>query len=225
MAPDGEDYPSLVAQAGPLNGQRWILKGDVLVGRDDACHVIIQNRQVSRYHARLVNLPEGIQLEDLGSKNGTHVNGQEVIEPILLQDGDVIQIAYAQQFVYLSSDSTLPLELPPEEFGEKLPVPRLLRLDKRARRVWIGNDELLPPLSVSQYQLLEILSDNPDRVVSRSELVQAVWGKEDVVGISEQALDALVRRLRDRLAAINSAHQFLITVRGHGIRLDNPPFK
>jgi len=225
MPLDSDDFPSLVAQAGPLNGQRWILKDDILVGRDDACHVIIQNRQVSRYHARLVNLPEGVQLEDLGSKNGTHVNGQEVVEPILLQDGDVIQIAFAQQFIYLSSDSTLPLELPPGEVVENIAIPRLLRLDKRARRVWIGNEELLPPLSVSQYQLLEILSDNPGRVVSRSELVQAVWGQDDAVGISEQALDALVRRLRDRLAAINSEHQFLITVRGHGLRLDNPPFK
>jgi pSer/pThr/pTyr-binding forkhead associated (FHA) protein len=225
MPLDSDDFPSLVAQAGPLNGQRWILKDDILVGRDDACHVIIQNRQVSRYHARLVNLPEGVQLEDLGSKNGTHVNGQEIVEPILLQDGDVIQIAFAQQFIYLSSDSTLPLELPPGEPVENIAIPRLLRLDKRARRVWIGNEELLPPLSVSQYQLLEILSDNPGRVVSRSELVQAVWGQEDAVGISEQALDALVRRLRDRLAAIDSEHQFLITVRGHGLRLDNPPFK
>jgi len=225
MALDSEDFPSLVAQTGPLSGQRWIVKGDILLGRDDACHVVIQNRQVSRYHARLVNLPEGVQLEDLGSKNGTHVNGQEIMEPILLQDGDVIQIAYAQQFIYLSSDSTLPLELPPGEPSENIPVARLLRLDKRARRVWIGNDELLPPLSVSQYQLLEILSDNPGRVVTRSELVQAVWGQEDAVGISEQALDALVRRLRDRLGAINSTHQFLITIRGHGLRLDNPPFK
>ena len=225
MALDSEDLPSLVAQAGPLNGQRWILKGDVIVGRDDACQVIIQNRQVSRYHARLVNKPDGVQLEDLGSKNGTHVNGQEVVEPLILQDGDIIQIAYAQQFVFLSSDSTLPLELPPGEASENLPVPRLLRLDKRARRVWIGNEELLPPLSVSQYQLLEILSDNPGRVVSRSELVQAVWGQEDAVGISEQALDALVRRLRDRLASIDATHPFLVTVRGHGLRLDNPPFK
>lgn len=225
MALDSEDLPSLVAQAGPLNGQRWILKGDVIVGRDDACQVIIQNRQVSRYHARLVNKPDGVQLEDLGSKNGTHVNGQEVVEPLILQDGDIIQIAYAQQFVFLSSDSTLPLELPPGETGENLPVPRLLRLDKRARRVWIGNEELLPPLSVSQYQLLEILSDNPGRVVSRSELVQAVWGQEDAVGISEQALDALVRRLRDRLASIDATHPFLVTVRGHGLRLDNPQYK
>jgi len=225
MALDSEEYPSLVAQAGPLNGQRWILKGDIIVGRDDKCHVVIQNRQVSRYHARFISLPHAVQLEDLGSKNGTHLNGHDVTEPIILQDGDVIQIAFAQQFLYLSSDSTLPLEIHPQETNGTIPIPRMLRLDKRSRRVWIGIDELLPPLSVSQYQLLELLYENPGRVVSRTELIQIVWGKDDVVGISEQALDALVRRLRDRLATINSTHQFLITVRGHGLRLDNPPFK
>src|SRR4030066_2313916 len=225
MVLDSEDFPSLVAQAGPLNGQRWILNGDIVVGRDDTCQVVLQNRQVSRYHARIVSLPQGVQLEDLGSKNGTHINGQEVVEPIMLQDGDVIQIAFAQQFIYLSSDSTIPLEIPVGETYESAAVPRLLRLDKRSRRVWIGNEELLPPLSVSQYQLLELLSDNPGRVVPRNELVQVVWGKEDAVGISEQALDALVRRLRDRIASIDPSHQFLITVRGHGLRLDNPPFK
>lgn len=225
MPLEADDYPTLIAQAGPLNGQRWILKGDFMVGRDESCNLVIQNRQVSRYHARFIPQSQGILLEDLGSKNGTHINGHEVVEPVILQDGDVIQIAYAQKFIYLSSDSTLPLELPPEKSEPVLPTIRMLRVDKRSRRVWIGNDELLPPLSVSQYQLLELLYDNPGRVVSRAELIQAVWGKENAIGISEQALDALVRRLRDRIAAINQNHSFLITVRGHGLRLDNPPFK
>ncbi len=225
MALETEDYPSLIAQTGPLNGQRWSIKGDVIVGRDESCQVVIQNRQVSRYHARFINLPQGVQLEDLGSKNGTHINGREVVEPVMLQDGDVIQIAFAQQFIYLSSDSTLPLELPVENPAEAAANPRLLRLDKRSRRVWIGDEELLPPLSVSQYQLLELLSDNPGRVVLRAELIEAVWGQEDAVGVSEQALDALIRRLRDRLAAINSEHAFLVTIRGHGLRLDNPVYK
>ncbi len=220
-----DDFPSLIAQTGPLNGQRWLIKDDVLVGRDDSCNVVIQNRQVSRYHARLVNLSHGVQLEDLGSKNGTHINGREVVEPVMLQDGDIIQIAFAQQFIYLSSDSTLPLELPIGKPGETAQANKLLRLDKRSRRVWIGDEELLPPLSVSQYQLLELLYDNPDRIVTRSELVEVVWEKEDAVGISEQALDALIRRLRDRLASLNPKHSFLITVRGHGLRLDNPLYK
>ena len=37
------------------------------------------------------------------------------------------------------------------------------------------------------------------------------------------ALDALIRRLRDRLASLDPTHQYIATVRGHGIRLDNPP--
>jgi hypothetical protein len=219
-----EDYPLLIAQAGPLNGQRWILKDDVIIGRDESCNVVIQNRQVSRYHARFVNVKHGVKIEDLGSKNGTHINGQQINEPIMLQDGDVIQIAFAQQFVYLSSDSTIQLDQPASKPAELVQNRRMLHLEKRSRRVWIGEVELLPPLSVSQYQLLELLYENPERVVSRAELIQTVWGQEDAVGISEQALDALIRRLRDRLASIKPAHQFLITVRGHGLRLDNPPF-
>ena len=49
-----------------------------------------------------------------------------------------------------------------------------------------------------------------------------VWGEEQVYGVSEQALDALIRRLRDRLAAADPRHAYLVTVRGHGIRLENP---
>jgi DNA-binding response OmpR family regulator len=48
-----------------------------------------------------------------------------------------------------------------------------------------------------------------------------VWG-EDALGISEQALDALVRRLRERLAELEPNHEFVVTVRGHGLRLENP---
>jgi hypothetical protein len=217
-----EDLPILVAQTGPLNGQRWPIRECVLIGREYDCDIVIPSRQVSRYHARISISDQGALLEDLSSKNGTHRNGQMVDEPVYIQDGDVIQIALAQQFVYLSSDATLPLDSPLSGTQDTVEQHTLLSLDKRSRRVWIGEVELLPPLSVSQYQLLELLYDNPDRVVTRNEMIQAIWGPEVALGVSEQALDALIRRLRDRLAAINSSHTFLITVRGHGIRLDNP---
>jgi DNA-binding response OmpR family regulator len=38
---------------------------------------------------------------------------------------------------------------------------------------------------------------------------------------SEQAIDALVRRLRDRIAEIDPEHQYIITVKGHGFRFEN----
>ena len=220
-----DDMPTLVAQTGPLNGQRWSLQQSIMIGRDESCDLIIPSRQVSRYHARLNISSEGVQLEDLASKNGTHINGQAMIEPLILQDGDIIQIALAQQFIFLSSDATLPLDIPIEEAAELTPARNLLRLDKRSRRVWLGKVELLPPLSVSQFQLLELLYDNPGKVVTRNQMIQVIWGQEDAVGVSEQALDALIRRLRDRLASVNAEHQLLITVRGHGLRLDNPPLK
>jgi DNA-binding winged helix-turn-helix (wHTH) protein len=215
-----DEYPILAAQSGPLNGERFPINANMVVGREDTCDIVISSRQVSRVHARLTLTTQGIELEDLDSKNGTHCNGKLIDEPILLQDGDVIQIALAQQFLYLSSDATMPLES--EQLGPIQAHPHHLRLETRSRRVWIGNDEVLPPLSVSQFSLLELLYDHQGRVVERRKLIENVWGEEDAVGVSEQALDALIRRLRDRLAAVNPTHTYIVTVRGHGLRLDNP---
>ena len=48
-----EDYPLLVAQDGPLKGQRWQLNKTLVLGREPSCDVVISDRQISRYHARL----------------------------------------------------------------------------------------------------------------------------------------------------------------------------
>lgn len=218
-----EDTPVLIAQTGPLNGQRWPITDVLQLGREDNCEIVIPSRQVSRCHARITPSKEGVMLEDMGSKNGTHINGKPLIEPIYLQDGDIIQIALAQLFVYISSDATMPLDA--SQVDLLTDRPRRLRLEKRSRRVWIGNGEVLPPLSVSQFSLLEMLYDRQGRVIERKELIESVWGEEDAIGVSEQALDALIRRLRDRLAAVDPTHPYIVTVRGHGLRLDNPPME
>ncbi|HSF81669.1 MAG TPA: FHA domain-containing protein [Anaerolineales bacterium] len=216
----GEDAPLIIAQVGPLNGQRWSLRTRLVIGRDQQCDITIADRQVSRQHAVLTPTKEGILLEDMDSKNGTHVNGNLIQQPILLQDGDLLQIALIQEFTYLSSDATLPLEDNLALFSGH--PQQLLRLENRSRRVWIGDKEILPPLSVSQYRLLQELYENQGRVVSRARLIEAIWGEEQAVTVSEQALDALIRRLRDRLSDIDATHVFIVTVRGHGLRLDNP---
>ena len=219
MDPNAVDYPVLIAQTGPLNGQRWTINKTIVIGRDAACEVVIFDRQVSRYHARLMPVLNGVILEDLGSKNGTFRNGVRLEESMVLQDGDLMQIALVQHFVFLSSDATMPLEagIP----GTEEPVYRL-HLDTRSRRVWVNRQELLPPLSVQQFTLLQVLIEKRDQVVSREELVEVIWGSEVAEGVSEQAVDALVRRLRDRLAAVDPDYAYIVTIRGHGLRLDNP---
>ncbi len=67
-------------------------KPDVIVGRDAAADIAIDNPVVSRHHCRLRSDAGQVTLEDLGSANGTYVNGAAVTGPTKLQDGDRIEI-------------------------------------------------------------------------------------------------------------------------------------
>jgi hypothetical protein len=214
------DHPVLFGQTGPLNGTRWTIEKSLTIGRDPECDIVIPDRQVSRFHARVTIEDETPLLEDLSSKNGTYYNGKLLSEPVSLADGDVLQVALVQTFVYLSSDATMPME-PALLLGEKQGKGSL-RLDERSRRVWIKGKEVIPPLSVPQFRLLKLLYDNQGKVASRQDLITTVWENEEAMGVSDQALDALVRRLRDRLASLDPKHEYIITVRGYGLRLDNP---
>jgi hypothetical protein len=215
----GAEQPVLIGQTGPLNGERWQIDHVMVMGRDETCDIVIADRQVSRFHARLTPSEDGVLLEDLGSKNGTFYNGTRLEDMILLGDGDMVQVALVQHFVYLSSDATMPLEF--DLLPIKVDAKERLYLDIRSRRVWLSGSEIIPPLSVPQFRLLQALYEQEGEVVERQDLINYIWG-EEAVGVSEQAFDALVRRLRERLAMIDPTHVFIVTVRGHGLRLDNP---
>lgn len=209
----------LVGHEGPLQGGRWpVTRAGLLIGRDADCDVVVPDRQVSRHHARIRVAAEGeVYLEDLQSKNGTHVNGVAIEGPTRLTDGDVIQVAVAARLLYVGTEATMPLTL---EAGAS--AAGRLRIDEHAHRVWLGDRELSPALSPPQYRLLELLLSRPGQVVRRDEVIEAVWSGNESEGISEQAIDALVRRLRERLAEADPGRSYLVTVRGHGFRLDNP---
>lgn len=221
MVQPGNDIPVLIGQSGPLEGQRWQMANQLVIGRDATCDVVIIDRQVSRFHARLENTAEGVVLEDLGSKNGTFCNGDKVEDPILLQDGDSIQIALVQHFSFMVSDSTMALET--AALAEAKSQRRRIYLEAHSRRVWVADKELVPPLSLQQFRLLQFLESKRGQVVARQDLIDEVWGEEEAEGVSEQAFDALVRRLRERLEALDPDYTYIVTVRGHGLRLDNPP--
>lgn len=186
-----------------------------MIGREASCEITIPDRQVSRYHARITVGASGAVLEDLGSKNGTHYRGGRLTAPVALQDGDIFQVAVAQEFLFLSTDATMPLDTGPMRTG------RLL-LDMKSRQVWVNQKQMSPPLSALQFHLLWVLYENAGSVISRQQLVSEVWGDEQSAGVTDQALDALIRRLRDRLAEMDSVNTYITTVRGHGLRLDNP---
>jgi hypothetical protein len=217
-----QDSPMLIIENGQLAGQRWLVDSDVvIIGREmGLADLLLPERQVSRRHAKIERTPEGFMLSDLDSKNGTFLNGREVKDPQRLQDGDEIQIALCVKIAFVGSDATAPLSARPISRALR-PVVRGIRLDKESRRVYLAEQELDPPLSVQQYRLLELLIDAKSALVSRHDIVEKVWEGENAFGVSEQAIDALVRRLRDRLAERDPDHEYIVTVRGHGLRFDN----
>ena len=204
----------LLMVEGPSAGKRFFIDQSVLlIGRDAHCDVLVADRQVSRQHASITLEEEGYILQDLGSKNGTFVNGQEIKGPHLLQDGDEIQIALCCKLAFVAAEATVPVIMDEQAVG--------LRMEPESKRVWVAGKELDPPLSVAQYRLLALLYEEPGRVYSRDAVVEAVWPEDDRDGISEQAIDALARRLRERLAEADPETQYVVTVRGHGFRLEN----
>ena len=188
MEQNNEDQPVLMAQSGPLEGDRWTIEGELLIGRDPNCDIVIitHDKQVSRRHAQITVEEDRVLLKDLNSKNGTHLNSQRIEGEVQLEDGDTIQISIAQQFVFLSSDATVPLGTEGLDSKEDQQV---LRLDKRSRRVWILDHELDPPLSVAQFAMLDLLYQAEGDVVSRHELIATVWGEDHAYDVSNQALD------------------------------------
>ena len=211
------EKPVLVVREGQLAGQRWTIDSEeFIIGRGSDCNIILPERQVSRHHVRITHENSRYILHDLNSKNGTHLNGVQVQEKARLQDGDEIQIALAVKLVFVGTDATIPLSFEsPSGQGN-------LAIDEAQRTVVINNQELRPPLSLAQFRLLELLYNSSGAVCSRDEIVNVVWPGTDGMGVSEQAIDALVRRLRDRLAELDD-YEYIVTVRGHGFRLDNEP--
>lgn len=210
-----DEKPVLIAREGQLAGERWTIEHDVFViGRGSECDVVLPERQVSRQHIKILHENGRYKLQDLGSKNGTHLNGKQVSGTVPIQDGDEIQIALAVKLVFVGTDATLPLtfEAPSLEGN--------MVLDEAQRAVFINGEELNPPLSLAQFRLLHLLYERDGAVSSRDEIVEVVWPGTEGIGVSEQAIDALVRRLRDRLAEIDE-FEYIVTVRGHGFRLDN----
>lgn len=67
----------------------------VLLGRDDDSHIVIDDQKASRSHAHIRPSPQGWVLEDLGSTNGTRVNGFRTTAQIL-SDGDLVTIGATQ---------------------------------------------------------------------------------------------------------------------------------
>ncbi len=84
--------PVLTIIKGPQTGNTFELDGvETTIGRDPANGIFLNDMTVSRAHARILRKPDGMVVEDLGSLNGTWVDGA-IVTSAALRDGSSIQI-------------------------------------------------------------------------------------------------------------------------------------
>jgi len=122
----------LTVRKGPQQGQAYpLVSSMVTVGRDPMADIVIADPEVSRQHARLTRTAEGYEIQDLGSTNGTFVDGQRLTgDPVRLQAGQAISMgtnvtlvfeAAADPMATVVSEPELEIPEPPAE-EEQPPV-------------------------------------------------------------------------------------------------------
>lgn len=88
-----QSRPQLVVVAADKNlGARYRLLDEVLLGRAPDSNIVLDDTYASQQHARLFESGDSYCVEDLGSTNGTYVNGRKISYPLELRSGDRIKI-------------------------------------------------------------------------------------------------------------------------------------
>ena len=116
---------SLVVMGPPAAGTRFPLTSQkvVMIGRSGFCDIVLNKRSVSREHARIFERNGQYFITDLGSNNGTFVNGQAIHEPITLQDGDRINLFDVPLVFYLYDEIVAPSLAPIAPTHSPVPIP------------------------------------------------------------------------------------------------------
>ncbi len=195
--------------------QRWLLNtAETIIGRHATADVTLPFPRLSRRHASITRTKTGFVLTDLGSTNGTFINGEALPAhtPRRLTGGDEI---------VLGGSVSLRFEDPEETAqGPALGKLRGVWINPETHAVWVDALPVDPPLSAAQFTLLNLLYRTPG-IVTRAEIIAAVWHDADPAGVSEEAIDGLIKRLRRRLRQ-TAQRDYIQVIRGRGLRLLPP---
>jgi predicted component of type VI protein secretion system len=117
--------PVLVFTDGPLSGRRVEVVGELVLGREDVS-LTIEDEEISRRHAVIRPTDGGIEIEDLGSTNGTYVNAVRIERPTRLAGGDTIRLGRSVLEVEsVRAPATVAAAVPPARAASSPPAASL----------------------------------------------------------------------------------------------------
>lgn len=208
--------PTLIVQRedAPDEEIRWE-QSVLTIGRDPTNNLVIDDKRVSRRHARFERDDVGFYIHDLESTNGTYLNQQRISGAQLLRNNDEVWVG-DRVIVFRDPEATMKGTPPPIVRQRLMEPEEELRIDSKAKEVYLRGKVLDPPLTAKEFQLLELLYNHKGEVISKEAIAQGVW---DYEVYDYNAIDALVYRLRHRVEVDPSNPRYLVTVRGFGYKL------
>ena len=204
----------LIAIADHVSISHFTLENDICtIGRSPTCHVVVDNRVVSRLHAR-IERDEGLRyiLHDASSANGTFVNGQPrpIEEPYILKNQDTIGFGFVESSLrFEDAEATAQINL------------ARLYYDKTKLVFMLDNQPV--KLTAGQFRLLQHLYHHAYDPCTRASCAEVLWGRGYDPVLDDQALDRTISNLRKQLRKIADDSDFIRTQRGIGyVLLPNP---
>lgn len=184
------------------------------IGRGMDNDLVIQSPFVSRRHAVLLSSPAGHAIQDLGSKNGTWVNGIRLGRaPLELTHQDLIVLGNTQVSLrFHATDETVTA-------AQVDGCPLGVSVDLAGREVLVQGKRLAPPLTRKEFDILARLWERRGQACSRDDLAARGWAERPPGDVSDAEIDQYIRRLRHRLGDTGGNHRLILTLRGYGYKI------
>ena len=188
----------------------------VIAGNSDAVDIKLENRFVSRRHFQVRFDSDVFYISDLGSTNGTYLNGNKLNpnEEQILRDGDMVGLGVDEVLLVFSGpvgtvriDTAVIARANRGNEGD-------LVVDSSSRDVWV-RDKKLPSLPRKEFDILERLFQNRGQAVSRDDIAAAGW-PERPDDVPNSDIDQYIRRLRRKIEENPSKPKIILTRVNYG---------
>lgn len=182
------------------------------IGRGAGNRIVVPRQTVSRLHARIVQEGDQFMIADMGSRNGTFVNGHLLEEPRTLLDRDAIGLGDPEPLFRFVDDVTV---LAARAVS---PPHQALTYDERLLRFSLRGQLL--DVTPNEFRLLLHLFRSLGAVCSRESCAAAIWGEDYPPGRDAATLDKVISTLRRKLRGREADGNPLRTRAGFGYLLD-----
>jgi len=210
--------PLFVVVAGESDASVFPLEAErCVIGKAPHADIQLSSPFISRAHAEVTAIDRRHSLRDLGSKNGTSLNGRPV-GPVgaWLSEGDRVELAQGKVVLrYQSGTSTITivdLDSRDDPF----------RVDMASREAYVGGVRVEPPLARKEFDVLAFLYEHRGTACSKDAIAEAGWPEREGGDVGDGEIEQCIRRIRLRIEPDPSNPHIVKVVKGFGYKIDAP---